>query len=101
MKLKRLVDLLDLLEFASKQMCREDEPIPIQVPIARALTSDIHPIMIPSCKKFGENTWMAMFLDPRFKDKIVLNKVEFRTRVAIWIREQCRQDDYVEISAEQ
>uniref|UniRef100_A0A915D1M8 Uncharacterized protein n=1 Tax=Ditylenchus dipsaci TaxID=166011 RepID=A0A915D1M8_9BILA len=111
-KLKCLVDLLDPLECASKQMCREDEPISIQFPVARALTSDIHAIVDPELQeirrsllglivkkfdvKYEKIHGIAMFLDPRFKDIIASNKVEFRTRIAIWIREDFRQDDFVE-----
>jgi hypothetical protein len=43
----KIVGLLDPIESASMQMCRADEPISIQFPIARALTADVHAISDP------------------------------------------------------
>ena len=43
----KMVELLEPLESASKQMCRADEPISIQFPIARALTADLYGIIDP------------------------------------------------------
>ena len=42
----------------------------------------------------------AMFLDARFKDRIASNKVEFRAKVSLWIKEECGQEDDVSIDDE-
>lgn len=35
---------------------------------------------------------LAMFLNPRLKDRISSNKVNFRTKVISWIKEECGQE---------
>ena len=42
--LEKMVKVLKPLAAASKQMCRNDEPISIQYPVARALTRVVHEI---------------------------------------------------------
>jgi hypothetical protein len=49
--LEKVVKVLEPLEAASKQMCRDDEPISIQYPVARALTRVVHDIRDPELRE--------------------------------------------------
>uniref|UniRef100_A0A914C283 Uncharacterized protein n=1 Tax=Acrobeloides nanus TaxID=290746 RepID=A0A914C283_9BILA len=53
--LEKVVNVLDPFNSASKQMCRTDEPISIQFPIARALTADIHAIGDPDLQQMRDS----------------------------------------------
>uniref|UniRef100_A0A915EJS4 Uncharacterized protein n=1 Tax=Ditylenchus dipsaci TaxID=166011 RepID=A0A915EJS4_9BILA len=48
---RKLVTLLDPLESASKQICRADEPLSIQFPIARSLTRNINDVTVPELQQ--------------------------------------------------
>uniref|UniRef100_A0A915D8A6 Uncharacterized protein n=1 Tax=Ditylenchus dipsaci TaxID=166011 RepID=A0A915D8A6_9BILA len=50
MTIKKMVGLLEPLESASNQLCRANEPISVQFPIARALTADIYAITDPELR---------------------------------------------------
>lgn len=121
--LEKVVRVLEPMEEASKQMCRADEPLSIQFPIATALDTHMAAITDPELQqmrvsilnllsdKFNlENNKyvliiscmynpfyfrthaLAMFLDPRFKDRYAVNKVKFNTNVATWIQEECEKN---------
>ena len=49
--LEKVVKVLEPLESASMQMCRADEPISIQLPIARALMADMYAIKDPELQQ--------------------------------------------------
>uniref|UniRef100_A0A914E4G0 HAT C-terminal dimerisation domain-containing protein n=1 Tax=Acrobeloides nanus TaxID=290746 RepID=A0A914E4G0_9BILA len=95
-------------------MCRADEPISIQFPIARALTADIHAIGDPDLQQVRDSILrlleekfnvknekihgLVIFLDPRFKDRIASNKIEFNANMTSWIQEECEQEADVPIN---
>jgi hypothetical protein len=45
--LEKVVNVLEPLESASRQMCRDDEPISIQFPIAAALMNEFNDVTDP------------------------------------------------------
>uniref|UniRef100_A0A915EQW4 Uncharacterized protein n=1 Tax=Ditylenchus dipsaci TaxID=166011 RepID=A0A915EQW4_9BILA len=110
MTIKKMVGLLEPLESASNQLCRANEPISVQFPIARALTADIYAITDPELRvirgkllgmlvenfdvEYEKIHGMATFLDARFKDRISSDKAKFREKVASWIKQECTQENH-------
>src|SRR4051794_33032159 len=52
--LGKVIEVLEPLEAASKQMCRANEPISIQVPIARALHNHVDDLKKPHLEEMCE-----------------------------------------------
>uniref|UniRef100_A0A915DZF3 Uncharacterized protein n=1 Tax=Ditylenchus dipsaci TaxID=166011 RepID=A0A915DZF3_9BILA len=86
MTVELLMKALSPIEAASRKMSHDSASIAVQFPIARVLSADIRKFDVENQKIYG----LAMFLDPRFKDRIASDRDFFVSNVSSWFQTEQR-----------